>query len=231
MTTSHDSCDISADSVDALIARLTSTYIQPSLPTPAPKMVKVVKKGTSKLAQVKADKVAQEASAPTKSQDPRPLVTLVLPTPPHKDHHLSPAAAKDYMVAMSRTMTRDERILTIAAYIGYDVHESYGSQELAANMAARRTLKPVVPFSAPVGSAVTLRGYVSGIPDMNARRLADLQGRQQYAVEEIISLRKQSVACMEKGDTENATHFATMAALEEQRLHQIRTDLATLQGR
>jgi hypothetical protein len=223
MTTSNDT------SLDSFISSLVAQCEQgESLPvvtvtrnaTPRPLVQYKGNKPASKLAQVKAAKAAEQAAQvaeQTVSNDKRPaLVVLQLPKAGTLD-------AKGYFTAQRRAKTRDERIVAIAGYIGYDVSAQYAEQEMAANMKANRTLRPITPLAAPVHTALpTLKGYVAGMPDMMSRSQDNLQGRQVVAAEQVADLMRKA-----RDASDPAVKFGAvkMAQVECQRLMQIRKDL------
>jgi len=225
MTTSSD--NLSLDSfIASLVAQSergesipTVTVTRDATPRPLVSY-KGNKKPSSKLAQVKAAKAAAEQAATSEQvvgNDKRPaLVVLDLPKAGTLD-------AKGYFTAMRRAKNRDECIAAIAAYIGYDVAEQYATQEMAANMAARRTLRPVAPLATPVHTALpTLKGYVAGMPDMMSRSQENLQGRQVVAAEQVADLMRQA---REASDPAAKFTAIKLAQVECERLIHIRTDL------
>ncbi len=173
MNTSHD---ISAE----VIAQLVASYNQPTMPQ-AQRLVKVqsAKPLPSKLAQVKAAKAAaKETAQATTARDARPFVTAVtLPS-------CGTYTARAFCQAMNRATDRDSKIIAIAGYAGYDVTDSFGAQEQRAMTMARHELRGAPKaLTAPVHSKVapTLAGFVSGIPQPEARRALDLAAREQLA--------------------------------------------------
>jgi hypothetical protein len=87
----------------------------------------------------------------------------------------------------SHEPNRNEKIQIIAAYIGYDDRLSFGANELGARMRAKRSLSPVVPLAQPVHTALgeTVRGYVAGIPDDRAKKIAHLEARERLSAEQM----------------------------------------------
>lgn len=214
--------DISAD----IIAQLVASYSQP-----APLSVQLVKVQTAKpsrLSVAKAAKRAAEVAAPTTeghNEVKREVIPFILPAVGSLD-------AKSYMKCMVRATDRNARIAAIAGYVGYDTTLSYSANELSANMSAKSVLYgKVTALPRPVHSAPTsptLAGYVSGMPNATAKKMADLQGREVVAAETMLDYNKQAALHLERGDQANAHHAATMAQVECERLEQIRRDLTSL---
>jgi len=175
----------------------------------------------SRLAAVKAAKAEEAEAAPI--ADKKPAMT-VIELPPVGSHD-----ARSFLIAMRRAVTRDEKIIAIAGYAGFDRHGDFGSQELAARMKAQRELRGCVASTTPAHSVrPTLTGYVSGLPDPTATKIADLQGREVLAAEAIKEHEEASKGHLERGDLANAQIEAQFAALETLRLQAIRADLAKL---
>ena len=136
--------------------------------------------------------------------------------------------AREYFVAMRNARDTNDRIRAVAGYIGFNPTQSYSSQELSANLAARRTLNPPKGQPLTSGAGVSLRGYVAGMPDHAAKKLADLQGRSVYTTEAMLDNEREARIALARGDQESAARFATMARVERERLNQIQADLAAL---
>ena len=98
---------------------------------------------------------------------------------------------------------RNDSIVAIAGYCGYDSRQNYGPQETAAKMQANRELRPIVagPSKLDTNGKVEIRrsgtphqrpdGYVKGIPDMVARRVAHLEGREREIIGLLCSHRRE----------------------------------------
>lgn len=209
------------DAVDAFIASLTGSYVQPAFAEPQ-RLVQVQRKvkAPSKLAAVKAAK-ASEVQPTTEGLHVKPLVTS-LPLPAKGS-----LTAREYLIAMRRSANRDDRIVAIAGYLGFDRHQSYSSQELAANLSANRALRPMPCHPKVPGAAVSLAGFVAGMPDPVGKKLADLKGREVLATEEYLVYTKQATEALALGDTVKASEYALMAQAETERLAQIKRDIAS----
>ena len=222
MTTSTD---INADSLEAFIAGLTASYKQPEFTTQT--LVKVERKPRA----AKAHTVVVAPSSNNVLGASHTLPSPVNAAPPPVVAQLPTAgtlSAKEYFVAMRRATDRDARIAAIAGYIGYNRAEMYSPQELAANLQARKVLTPPKASPAVSGAAISLVGYVKGVPDMKGKKLADLQGREVAAVEAMLSHRKVAVELLSQGNQIEAAHEANLAKLESDRLTQIRKDIESL---
>lgn len=127
------------------------------------------------------------------------------------------------------SLVREDTIRAIASYIGYNAADNFGAQEVAARSQAQREIRGIVPATKPYsrsGVSATVKGYVAGVPDDIAKRVADLQGRAQLAV--------QALTDHERNANDETLLVAerqlasTLAAVEQERLNQIRKDLAIL---
>ena len=90
---------------------------------------KLVKVERPKTAKVKAIKAAKPSAAEPKPTAPSPngaMVGLKLPA-------AGTLGAKGFIMMMNRAKSRDEKIVAIAAYIGYEVGGDFATQEMAAH--------------------------------------------------------------------------------------------------
>ena len=97
---------------------------------------------------------------------------------------------------------RDDTILAIAAYVGYDPTGNFGAQELAArNLAAKEigyAKQPMRQVDGKIASrqedriAVAAIGkpYVAGVADHHQKRQAELRGIEALLVDELITQQK-----------------------------------------
>lgn len=89
---------------------------------------------------------------------------------------------------------RADQILAIASYIGYDHSKNFGPQEQSAREQAKRELsgRPIQgPSRQEVRQAArSMQGFVAGVPDMSAKALADLRGRETFLTESMIEAKK-----------------------------------------
>jgi hypothetical protein len=102
-----------------------------------------------------------------------------------------------FIVAMRRAKSREEQIKAIAGYVGYDSRQLFGAQETMARMQANRAIsghKLVIRTPAETHNAYrSMQGYTSGLPNHNAKRLADLNAR-------VVELTDAMIACENVGN-------------------------------
>src|SRR5580698_1440531 len=95
-----------------------------------------------------------------------------------------------FIVAMRRAKSREEQIKAIAGYVGYDSRQLFGAQETMARMQANRAIsghKLVIRTPAETHNAYrSVQGYCHGMPDHDAKRLADLKAREVETVESMV---------------------------------------------
>jgi hypothetical protein len=126
-----------------------------------------------------------------------------------------------FIVAMRRAKSREEQIKAIAGYVGYDSRQLFGAQETMARMQANRAIsghKLVIRTPTETHNAYrSVQGYCHGLPDHDAKRLADLKAREVETVESMVK-------CEEVGN---------LIMAEECRvtLSQIRALIDTLEGK
>lgn len=93
-----------------------------------------------------------------------------------------------------QSFVRNDQIKAIAAYIGYDNSKNFGPQEQAARAKANRELsgRPIQGQTIEEKRAVSrsLHGFVAGVPDMQAKTLADLRGRETFLTDSMIEAHK-----------------------------------------
>jgi hypothetical protein len=91
---------------------------------------------------------------------------------------------------MRRAKSREEQIKAIAGYVGYDSRQLFGAQETMARMQANRAIsghKLVIRTPAETHNAYrSVQGYCHGMPDHDAKRLADLKAREVETVESMV---------------------------------------------
>jgi hypothetical protein len=207
------------NALDAALAMMVSSYESPASKDHASQtLVKVARKVTE----------AKTATVKVSKNDAKPTVVCATIPVPAKGS----LDATGYIVAMRNATDRDGRIKAIAAFIGYDFSGQYSSQELAANMAARRELRPI-DASGPSRSearmaSASLKGFVSGMPDSLKRQIGNLLAREQVAAEARIGFLKE--ACKTEANDCTCCKGHAMARLEEERLCEIRKDLSALRA-
>jgi hypothetical protein len=134
--------------------------------------------------------------------------------------------ATEFLIALRRAVSLQDRIAAIAGYAGYDSHQDYGTQEWAAKAKANNELKPVQGLTrAEIQQANFNRiGVVFGTPQRLKRQFQDLEARERLAFEKrnehVTLARKKSLSREER-----KAHIG-WARLESERLACIRKELA-----
>jgi hypothetical protein len=140
--------------------------------------------------------------------------------------------AKAFIMMMNRSKSRDEKIVAIASYIGYQTGGDFASQEMVATSQAKREISPVKvegPTREEIRTAQrSVTGYVAGMPDALRRTVQDLIGREQLAVDarndHVREARTKTLSWAER------KLAIGLARLEQERLAVIRADLARYVG-
>lgn len=142
---------------------------------------------------------------------PKPKGIKAKKVPPHSPNPLTANAmglvgvmvgtldAKGFLIGMRRSTTREEQVKLIHAYCGYDTRGDHGTQDMAARAKAQRELNPAKVTSGPTreeqrSASRSMVGYVHGMPDHQASKLAALQAREAETAEAIIDLEKRMKA-------------------------------------
>jgi hypothetical protein len=182
------------------------------------KLVKVERPKKGKV--IRAAKAAEPTAKPVAPSPNAAMATSKLPP-------AGTIGAKAFMMMMVRAKSRDERIAAIAAYIGYQTGGDFATQEMLATIRAKGEISPikVAPTQEPVQTARhSAAGYVAGIPDNTRRMVLDLLGRENLAVstrnDNVREARNHSLSMAER------KLAIGLARLEQERLVQIRADLA-----
>jgi hypothetical protein len=136
--------------------------------------------------------------------------------------------AKAFIMMMNRAKSRDEKIVAIAAYIGYEVGGDFATQEMAAHAKAKGEIRPVQatgPSREEIKTAQrSAKGYVAGMPDGTRKLVQDLMGRFQLALDTRNELVRDS---RDRSRPMAARKLAIgKARIEQERMLQIRADLA-----
>jgi hypothetical protein len=132
---------------------------------------------------------------------------------------------------LDMSVKREDEQRAIAAYIGYNEAELHGPQEVSARMRAQRELNPITVNKDEVwhrnGTASnSVAGYVAGTYDATAKAVANLKAQEVIAAENLCAHRNVLMDNSKSLD-ERAT-ASLLVKLEEERLTQIRKDLAAL---
>ena len=136
--------------------------------------------------------------------------------------HAAPTADSKEVIKVDASLVRDDMIKAIAAFIGYNMGESFGPQELTARMKAQTLLRPE-PVATSVPVKLVGKGFTAGLPDHNGKTIANLQARAVSATEAMIDHEK---ASMDPNRSESDRELSSgMAQGERERLNQIQADL------
>ncbi len=125
---------------------------------------------------------------------------------------------------------RQDQILAIQAFIGYNFSGAHGTQLDMARSAAQRELRPI---KAESKVAVTVAGYVAGMPNATTTKVRDLQARIRLATDTMLDQEKEAGKYGEDSETPDAGKYAThmaLAAVESERIQHMRRDLAAILG-
>jgi len=191
------------------------------------RLVKIDRPKKGRIVAASKPAVKSEEKAPQSAEKP------AAPSPNGKVAGIAlPAAgsigAKAFIMMMNRAKSRDEKIVAIAAFIGYEVGGDFATQEMVAHTKAKGEIRPV-PVSGPSLAEIktaqrSAKGYVAGMPDGTRKLVQDLLGRENLAV----STRNDHVRdAKDHSRTMSARKLSIgLARLEEERLVQIRADLA-----
>jgi len=125
---------------------------------------------------------------------------------------------------------RNDEIKAIESYVGYDYGGDFGSQEIAARTKAKRELSGR-PIQGPTreesrAASRSLSGYVAGVPDTIQRKLGDLKGREQAAIDSMIGHEKDA-ADLARPEADRLLSSG-LADVERERIQQIREDIDAL---
>lgn len=194
----------------------------------------VVTVSTQRLVKVERSKKGLRAAAPKATA--KPVEPAAQPTTPSPNGSRAvvalPAAgtigAKAFIMMMNRAKGRDEKIIAIASYVGYQTAGDFATQEMGAMTQAKGEISPVKatgPSREEIRSAQrSATGYVAGMPDGLKRTVQDLLGRENLAV----STRNDHVRDARNHERPMAARKLSigLARLESERLVQIRADLA-----
>lgn len=142
--------------------------------------------------------------------------------------------AKGYMLAMRNAKDRDGKLAAIAGWIGYDPKANYAEQELAANFAAKRELRPIVTGGTTLAEERAAKrsalGFVKGMPDAHQVKVDDLLAREKLATNVMLEQQKLCDIATANGDEKQATHHAALALLEQERLDHIQREVLAFIG-
>jgi hypothetical protein len=216
------------NALDKLVSLSVASYAAAPAPEPGTVLIRnrqVVKIGSKPVKAAKAPKAAAPIAQP--ASPPKAEINLkaagpVLPKAGTID-------AKGFFKMMRSASSRENQMTAVAAYIGYDFAKDLGSQVFNATQRAKSEICPIDPNKVVSRAekaqlSATVKGYVSGLPDGTRKLVQDLAGRERLAVDtrkDLVTASQQSECTPEQRET-----LLAQALLEEERLVQIRADLA-----
>lgn len=200
-----------SDNLETFLSQLANTYNTPAAET---SVREVVKASAERIRRAPSNNGNEAKGKPVGI----PRLTIPVPEKGSLNH-------KEFLIALRRAKDRNESIQAIAGYVGYDPREEFGPQEYRAKAAAQLAMKgetKVSPDSGIRNVRNTVRGYVAGMPDLRAKRYADLMGRLNMAIDKAKEHR--SLAGEALSDSERDFQ-SKMADVEEERIASIQKDI------
>jgi len=154
-----------------------------------------------------------------------PITSPASKTPPPPVMVLPEAGsidAKDFLVARRWAKDRDESIIAIAAYIGYDLTQPFGTQDSLAVDAAKREINPPKAEAFKRSVIPSAAGYVKGAHVTGAREFQNLLGRERLAVDAMLDRR---AAAIKATSDQERTLNEGLSLVEKERLAAVRADI------
>lgn len=187
--------------------------------------VSMVPRPSKKIAKVSSP-IPQQLIGAVAATTSEPGSVVVMP----KAGDLGP---KGYILAMRKARTQQERIVALAAYVGYDPAKEFGTQVMMADSRAKRELQGFAPIPGPSieekrAASRSMTGFVAGLPDTTQRKIADLMGRETASAERLIAHERD--AADKSRTVAERTLSKGLAEVESERLREIRADLKSLGG-
>lgn len=219
-----------ANALDLFLTAAAATY---NVPEPLPKPVKAVK--TPKASKVEGPKrpvgrPRKDSASPTSQavSSSEPAAPVVNPFAGIEVGSLSP---RDFIEALLNAGKKDpaqyqwDQKKAIHAFCGYCHSESFGVQLDNASRRAKVAIHGLGVEKKP-NPAITVAGYVKGMPNNVERQRQDLEGRLNLA---ITTKRENLVKAGDKSlRIEIRKSWAAQAGLEESRIQSIRTQLRAI---
>ena len=174
-----------------------------------------VAKATEKMVKVKVAKTGKITAVVETAKVEKPVAFMPGVILPCK----GTLNARQFIRAMNVAKDRDEKVIAISGFVGFDVAKPIGEQEVLAFAEAKRIMRPMtVDASEPRRRAApSVAGFVAGMPDANRKQIENLLARERQAV------RAMGDALLEGGEMGDAR-----IAIEKARIDAIRADLANL---
>lgn len=211
-------------STNAALAFVLASYAKPA--TVEVKEDKPVSKTRAKTApKAKAPKavVTGEQSAPKTTPSPNGGSAKGMTVEPGS------LEAKGFLMMMRSAKSREEKILAIQAYCGYDHRGVFGTQEMRAEAKAKAELRPIGttgPSRQEKREASrSAKGFVAGMPDNQRKIVMDLLAREKMAAEQRDEHVKIARTRKDLSWEERKLNLG-LARLENERLASIRADIA-----
>lgn len=139
-----------------------------------------------------------------------------------------PDGSHRMVIKIDPSKVRDDQVIAIAAFNGWDPSRNFGEQEVAARMKANRDIEILKGAEKQSGDSIvairraanrSLSGFVNGCPDMVQRTIAHLVGQEREAVEEMVE--------HNRNQTRNQEWIVKLTIIEA-KLDAIRTEMARL---
>lgn len=118
---------------------------------------------------------------------------------------------------------REDEMRLVAAYIGWDSSQLHGWNLDNARRTARLAMRPVAPGSHRRGFG-PIAGFVAGLPDAVKTKVKDLLAREELASDSIAENKRKLESAP---NAQTKALFQGLISLEEERIKQIRKDLAS----
>ena len=103
-------------------------------------------------------------------------------------------SSKEFLSAARAARSREESIAAIDLFVGYNIAGNFGEQDTRARMLAQTTLRPVSttgPTRQEQRSACrSAAGFVHGLPDPQAKQLANLRAQVERVTDALIQCQK-----------------------------------------
>lgn len=141
-------------------------------------------------------------------------------------------AARDLLKLLNKATCRNEKILAIAGFSGYDPKKEFGAQEMTARFLAKSALNPV-SIVGLTRDEVKLRdkiapGFVPGTPNFQEKKLLDLQARAALIEEQMNHFLKVSKDPI-FAESERKLKLG-LAMVEKERLMNIQAEITELKS-
>lgn len=203
--------------MDRMLAKMASSYIVTET-VDKPKGNKPAK--PAKVAQQAPTSIVTGAVLAPSSNPDSPVITgPVLPLQGTYD-------ARRFMLAVRGAKSRNDKIVAIAGFVGYDHRESFSANEARANFQARKDLVGVTAGKDRTqrSADLSVKGYVKGMPDLIQGKIDNLKARERLVISQLSEANKRSQdESLSPDEREEAR--AELRTLSTYALHPLREDL------